>query len=146
MDSVIESTSFMCIDKWCLRRRLNPKSMHDSILEFFLKWNKWKFRLKVRLGYDPSDEQLASSLRIPRTELRTKMIECSLARDKLAMSNVRLVMSIAQKYDKLGAEMADLVQVLPLPFWLIPPSKLPICIPVLKCHHLAFLKLLYLVY
>jgi hypothetical protein len=28
------------------------------------------------------------------------------------MSNVRLVMSIAQKYENLGAEMADLVQVI----------------------------------
>eukprot|EP00268_Persea_americana_P050809 TRINITY_DN5561_c0_g1_i6.p1 TRINITY_DN5561_c0_g1~~TRINITY_DN5561_c0_g1_i6.p1 ORF type:complete len:506 (+),score=90.65 TRINITY_DN5561_c0_g1_i6:374-1891(+) len=75
-----------------------------------LSLEKRRLRLKERLGCEPSDEQLASSLRITRTELRTKMIECSLARDKLAMSNVRLVMSIAQKYDKLGAEMADLVQ------------------------------------
>jgi RNA polymerase primary sigma factor len=28
------------------------------------------------------------------------------------MSNVRLVYSIAQRYDNLGAEMADLVQVI----------------------------------
>lgn len=27
------------------------------------------------------------------------------------MSNVRLVMSIAQKYENMGADMADLVQV-----------------------------------
>lgn len=46
-----------------------------------------------------------------RAELQTKLIECSLAQEKLAMSNVRLVISIAQKYDHLGAEMADLVQV-----------------------------------
>lgn len=71
---------------------------------------KHRSRLKERLGCEPSDEQLASSLRISRAELRSKMIECSLAREKLAMSNVRLVMSIAQKYDNMGAEMADLVQ------------------------------------
>lgn len=29
------------------------------------------------------------------------------------MSNIRLVMSIAQRYDNLGAEMPDLVQVVP---------------------------------
>lgn len=28
------------------------------------------------------------------------------------MSNVRLVMSIAQRYDNMGAEMADLIQVI----------------------------------
>lgn len=32
------------------------------------------------------------------------------------MSNVRLVMSIAQRYDNMGAEMSDLVQVSTLSF------------------------------
>lgn len=70
------------------------------------------FRLKERLGCEPSDEQLAASLQITRAELQSKLIECSLAREKLAMSNVRLVMSIAQRYDNMGAEMADLIQVI----------------------------------
>lgn len=69
-----------------------------------------KSRLKERIGCEPSDEQLAMSLRISRAELQSKLIECSLAREKLAMSNIRLVMSIAQRYDNMGAEMADLVQ------------------------------------
>ncbi|EXB29118.1 RNA polymerase sigma factor rpoD [Morus notabilis] len=69
-----------------------------------------KSRLRERLGCEPSDKQLATSLRISRAELHSKMIESSLAREKLAMSNVRLVMSIAQRYDNMGAEMADLVQ------------------------------------
>ncbi|ONK76726.1 uncharacterized protein A4U43_C03F31480 [Asparagus officinalis] len=68
--------------------------------------------MKEKLGFEPSDKQLASSLRMSYSELRSKLIECSLARRKLAMSNIRLVMSIAQKYDNLGAEMADLIQVL----------------------------------
>ncbi|XP_076919057.1 RNA polymerase sigma factor sigA-like isoform X2 [Bidens hawaiensis] len=69
-----------------------------------------KSRLKKKLGYDPSEEQLATSMRISRTELRTRQIECTLARQKLTLSNVRLVMSIAQKYDNMGAQMADLIQ------------------------------------
>ncbi|KAE8687332.1 RNA polymerase sigma factor sigA [Hibiscus syriacus] len=69
-----------------------------------------RFRLKERLGCKPSDEQLATSLKISRTELRSILLECSFARDKLAMSNVRLVMSIAQRYDNMGAEMPDLIQ------------------------------------
>ncbi|KAF9625822.1 hypothetical protein IFM89_027265 [Coptis chinensis] len=75
-----------------------------------LSLEDYKSKLKKRLGYDPSEDQLATSLRISCAELRTKLIECSLAREKLAMSNVRLVMSIAQKYDNMGAELADLVQ------------------------------------
>uniref|UniRef100_M1CIG2 Sigma factor n=1 Tax=Solanum tuberosum TaxID=4113 RepID=M1CIG2_SOLTU len=69
-----------------------------------------KSRLKDRLGCEPSDDQLALSLKMPRTDLQSTLIECSLARERLSMSNVRLVMSIAQRYDNMGAEMADLVQ------------------------------------
>ncbi|NP_001312542.1 RNA polymerase sigma factor sigA-like isoform X1 [Nicotiana tabacum] len=69
-----------------------------------------KSRLKERLGCEPSDDQLAVSLKMSRTDLQSTLIECSLARERLAMSNVRLVMSIAQRYDNVGAEMADLVQ------------------------------------
>ncbi|CAL0334276.1 unnamed protein product [Lupinus luteus] len=76
-----------------------------------LSLDEHKCRLKERLGCEPSDDQIASSLKISCAELREKMIECSLARERLTMSNVRLVMSIAQRYDNLGAEMADLVQV-----------------------------------
>ena len=50
-------------------------------------------------------------MKITRADLQSKLIECSLARERLAMSNVRLVMSIAQRYDNMGAEMADLIQV-----------------------------------
>ncbi|GMI88771.1 RNApolymerase sigma subunit 2, sigma factor A, RNA POLYMERASE SIGMA SUBUNIT 1 [Hibiscus trionum] len=69
-----------------------------------------RLRLKERLGCEPSDEHLATSLKISRAELRSMLIECSFAREKLAMSNVRLVMSIAQRYENLGAEMPDLIQ------------------------------------
>ncbi|XVE62363.1 hypothetical protein DITRI_Ditri06bG0112300 [Diplodiscus trichospermus] len=75
-----------------------------------LSLEEQRLRLKERLGCEPSDEQLATSLKISRAELRSKLIECSLAREKLAMSNVRLVMSIAQRYDNMGAEMSDLIQ------------------------------------
>lgn len=70
------------------------------------------FRLKTKLGSEPSEEQLATSMRISRTNLRTIQIECTLARQKLTLSNVRLVMSIAQRYDNMGAQMADLIQVM----------------------------------
>ncbi|KAL3374149.1 hypothetical protein AABB24_005890 [Solanum stoloniferum] len=69
-----------------------------------------KSRLKERLGCEPSDDQLALSLKMSRIDLQSTLIECSLARERLSMSNVRLVMSIAQRYDNMGAEMADLIQ------------------------------------
>ncbi|CAM8941419.1 unnamed protein product [Rhodiola kirilowii] len=69
-----------------------------------------KSRLQKRIGCEPSEEQLAISLKMSCAELRSIYLECSLAREKLTMSNVRLVMSIAQRYNNMGAEMADLVQ------------------------------------
>ncbi|XWS58675.1 hypothetical protein CRYUN_Cryun08bG0055200 [Craigia yunnanensis] len=75
-----------------------------------LSLEEHRLRLKERLGCEPSDKQLATSLKISRAELRSNLIECSLAREKLAMSNVHLVMSIAQRYDNMGAEMSDLIQ------------------------------------
>ncbi|EPS67249.1 sigma factor [Genlisea aurea] len=69
-----------------------------------------KSRLKGKLGCEPSEEQLANSLRISKTDLQTKLMESSIAREKLAKSNVRLVMSIAQRYDHMGVDMADLIQ------------------------------------
>lgn len=69
-----------------------------------------RLRLKERLGCEPSDDQLATSLRITRANLHSTLIQSSLAREKLAMSNVRLVMSIAQRYDNMGAQMPDLIQ------------------------------------
>ncbi|XP_023743973.1 RNA polymerase sigma factor sigA [Lactuca sativa] len=69
-----------------------------------------KSRLKERLGSEPSEKQLAASLKISRVELQAKQIECSLAREKLALSNVGLVMSVALKYKHMGADMSDLIQ------------------------------------
>ncbi|KAL7003843.1 hypothetical protein U1Q18_004986 [Sarracenia purpurea var. burkii] len=82
----------------------------SKIIKAGLYVEERKSRLKERLGCEPSEEQLATSLMISRAELQSKLIECCLAREKLAMSNVRLVMSIAQRYDNMGAEMSDLIQ------------------------------------
>ena len=46
-----------------------------------------------------------------RAELQMKQIEYKLAWEKLAMNNVLLVMSVAQKYASVGSEIGDLIQV-----------------------------------
>ncbi|KAJ4828076.1 hypothetical protein Tsubulata_008210 [Turnera subulata] len=82
----------------------------SRIVKIGLSLEKHKKRLEARLGREPSDKQLAASLGLTRAQLQSKLIECSLARERLAMCNVRLVFSVAQKYDNMGAEMGDLVQ------------------------------------
>ncbi|KAG0459313.1 hypothetical protein HPP92_022441 [Vanilla planifolia] len=65
---------------------------------------------KERLGFEPSDKQLASSMKMSRDDLHSKLAESFSARQKLVMSNVSLVMSIAQKFDNMGSRWRDLVQ------------------------------------
>ncbi|GKE14543.1 RNA polymerase sigma factor sigA [Tanacetum coccineum] len=77
-----------------------------------LNLEEQKLRLKTKLGSEPSEEQLATPMRISQTKLRTIQIQCTLARHKLTLSNVRLVMSVVQRYDNMGAQMADLIQVM----------------------------------
>lgn len=69
------------------------------------------FSLKERLGSEPSEKQLADFLKISQVDLQTKQMECTMAREKLTLSNIRLVMSVAQKYKHMGADMSDLIQV-----------------------------------
>nr|AKC88636.1 sigma factor [Pelargonium australe] len=72
--------------------------------------DKHKLSLMDKLGYEPSDQQLAMSLDISNYELQKKLHYSNMAREKLATSNVRLVASIAKLYEDKGCEMADLVQ------------------------------------
>jgi RNA polymerase primary sigma factor len=76
----------------------------------------WPFfketQIKVKLGYEPSDAQWAASKNMSVVELNAKLTESSIATEKLALSNIRLVVSIARMYRNMGIEMADLIQVL----------------------------------
>ncbi|KAL9994420.1 putative RNA polymerase sigma-70 region 3, RNA polymerase sigma-70 region 2 [Helianthus debilis subsp. tardiflorus] len=75
-----------------------------------LQLEEEKSSLKERLGTEPSEKQLADFLKISQVDLQTKQMECTLAREKLTLSNIRLVMSVAQKYKHMGADMSDLIQ------------------------------------
>ncbi|GJX67161.1 hypothetical protein Tco_0302888 [Tanacetum coccineum] len=55
-----------------------------------LNLEEQKLRLKKKLGSEPSEEKLATSMRIPRTNLRTIQIECTLARQKLTLNMIHL--------------------------------------------------------
>ncbi|KAK1409231.1 hypothetical protein QVD17_35756 [Tagetes erecta] len=75
-----------------------------------LQLEEEKLSLKERLGSEPSEKQLADFLKISQVDLQTKQMECNMAREKLTLSNIRLVMSVAQKYKHMGADMSDLIQ------------------------------------
>ncbi|KAI7732947.1 hypothetical protein M8C21_011427 [Ambrosia artemisiifolia] len=89
---------------------------HDEVVDLSKKikagqrLEEQKSRLKESLGSEPSEVQLAASMKISRAELQIIQIECKLAREKLTVSNIRLVMSVAQKYANMGVEIGDLIQ------------------------------------
>lgn len=84
----------------------------SKIIQTGLSLKKHKSRLKFKLGYEPSDAQWAASKNMSVVELNAKLTESSIATEKLALSNIRLVVSIARMYRNMGIEMADLIQVL----------------------------------
>nr|AKC88634.1 sigma factor [Monsonia emarginata] len=94
----------------------NQRLSHEDVvrlskkIQVGLSIDKHRLRLEERLGHEPSDKQLAMYLKISTVELQIKLLESSMAREKLATSNIRLVISIAKKYENMGGDMDDLVQ------------------------------------
>eukprot|EP00850_Spirogloea_muscicola_P023752 SM000386S14569 [mRNA] locus=s386:5097:8069:+ [translate_table: standard] len=67
-------------------------------------------RLAAELGADPTNEQWAGHVGMAYCELLRQIEEANIARDKMVMANLRLVVSVAKRYTKYGLDMADLIQ------------------------------------
>ncbi|MCO5567474.1 hypothetical protein L7F22_021166 [Adiantum nelumboides] len=70
---------------------------------------KVKRELKRKLGYDPSYELWAESVKLSTEELIRMVREGELARNKMVHSHLRLVVSVARSYENLGVDLSDLV-------------------------------------
>lgn len=67
-------------------------------------------KLIKTLGHEPSDELWALNVKLPYRELQSKLIEADKARDLMFLANLRLVISVANKYSRFGISLADLTQ------------------------------------
>lgn len=67
-------------------------------------------KLSDTLGYEPSNELWAKSVKLSLREVQAKLMEADRARDYMFISNLRLVVSVANKYSNLGVNLADLIQ------------------------------------
>ena len=64
------------------------------------------------LGYEPSNELWAMSVKLSLREVQTKLLEADRAREQVFICNLRLVVSIARKYAAFGVNLTDLIQVI----------------------------------
>ncbi len=69
-----------------------------------------KDELSDTLGHIPSNAELAAHLQQPETAIETALVQGNRAKRKMIEANLRLVVSIAKKYQKRNLEFLDLIQ------------------------------------
>ncbi|MFM7450278.1 MAG: RNA polymerase sigma factor, RpoD/SigA family [Leptolyngbyaceae cyanobacterium] len=69
-----------------------------------------KEALTQQLQREPSDHELAEHLQVDETELKATLNRGQRAKQKMIEANLRLVVSIAKKYQKRNLEFLDLIQ------------------------------------
>ncbi|KAL2614110.1 hypothetical protein R1flu_025802 [Riccia fluitans] len=73
-----------------------------------LKEEKKKF--ERALGHEITKDQWAAHMNMAVGELDAKLHEAELARDRMVMANLRLVVSVVKQYNCDGLEISDLIQ------------------------------------
>lgn len=67
--------------------------------------------MERQFGHELGKQEWADVLHTTVADLEAKLHEAELARDRMVMANLRLVVSVVKQYNCEGLEVADLIQV-----------------------------------
>eukprot|EP00639_Heterosigma_akashiwo_P000485 CAMPEP_0194576226 /NCGR_PEP_ID=MMETSP0292-20121207/11416_1 /TAXON_ID=39354 /ORGANISM="Heterosigma akashiwo, Strain CCMP2393" /LENGTH=341 /DNA_ID=CAMNT_0039428213 /DNA_START=389 /DNA_END=1414 /DNA_ORIENTATION=+ len=73
-------------------------------------YEETQIQLEKQLGRPPTTEEWASSVGVESAEFQNKIDDLKKAKKLMVSSNMRLVISIAKRYNNLGVNFSDLIQ------------------------------------
>jgi RNA polymerase primary sigma factor len=75
-----------------------------------MEWERSRTELAKALGTQPTDEDLAQYLNLDQSEFLPQIQVARRAKDRMIVSNLRLVVSIAKRYMHRGLPLSDIIQ------------------------------------